>query len=89
MVPVVPNFATMQHCCKFHSVPATPMQRGSVCCAISGSRYSCYGIDGECVHLELVYCCLESNMYGFVITCAENEIFSEFVVLKSDRVLVI
>jgi hypothetical protein len=29
-----------------------------------------------CHHLEL-------TMYGFVITCAENEILSDFVVLKS------
>lgn len=36
--------------------------------------------------VELAYCCLESNMYGFVITCAENEILSDYVVLKSDCV---
>jgi hypothetical protein len=37
-------------------------------------------------HIELAYCCLELNMYGFVITCAENEILSDFVVLQSDCV---
>jgi hypothetical protein len=37
-------------------------------------------------HIQLVYCCLESNMYGFVTTCAENEILSDFVVLNSDCV---
>jgi hypothetical protein len=44
------------------------------------------GLALDVSYIELAYCCLESNMYGFVITCGENEILSDFVVLKSDCV---
>lgn len=44
------------------------------------------GIELNVFPIELVYCLLESNMYGFVITYAENDIKSDSVVLRSDCV---